>query len=118
MTPHEAASRVVAAAGLAGLLLTLAHPAAAELRVFVTNEKSDDVTVIEAASGRVLATIPVGKRPRGVTASPDGRLIYVSNSNSDSVSVIDARSLAVVRTAPAGIDPEGLTLDPAGVALY
>src|SRR5918994_664300 len=46
----------IAAAVAAAALLTIASPAAAELRVFVTNEKSDDVTVIEAATGRVIAT--------------------------------------------------------------
>src|SRR2546427_2845935 len=92
--------------------------AGAELRVFVTNEKSDDVTVIDAATRTVVGTIRVGKRPRGVAVSPDGRRVYVSNSNSDSLSVIDAKSLEVLKTVPAGIDPEGLTLNRAGTALY
>src|SRR5882762_7490011 len=92
--------------------------AGAEVRIFVTNEKSDDVTVVNAATRSVVGTIKVGKRPRGVTVSHDGRLVYVSNSNSDSLSVIDAKTLEVVKTAPAGIDPEGLTLNRAGTALY
>src|ERR1051325_6768547 len=54
----------------------------AELRVFVTNEKSDNVTVFRASDGQVLATIPVGKRPRGIAASPDGTRLF--NANSDS----------------------------------
>ena len=45
------------------VVLAVVTPGAAELRVFVTNEKSNDVTVIDAASGAVLATIPVGQRP-------------------------------------------------------
>ena len=53
------------AGALLALLLAAAGPASAELRVFVTNEKSDDVTVIAASTGDVLKTIPVGKRPRG-----------------------------------------------------
>ena len=51
--------------------------------MFVTNEKSDDVTVIDASSRVVIKTIVVGKRPRGVATSPDGRRVYVTNSNSD-----------------------------------
>src|SRR5438309_8104 len=64
------------------------------------------------------ATIPVGKRPRGVAVSPDGRRVYVTNSNSDSLSVINAKTLEVLSTVPAGIDPEGLTVNRAGTALY
>jgi PQQ-dependent catabolism-associated beta-propeller protein len=85
--------------------------AAAELRVFVTNEKSNNVTVIQAQNQKVLATIPVGERPRGIAVSRDGRRVFVANSNSNNVSVIDAKSLQVVDTLPAGLDPEGMTLD-------
>src|SRR5438876_138073 len=102
---------------VAALVLGYAR-AGAEVRVFVTNEKSDNVTVIDAATRKVIQTIPVGKRPRGVAVSPDGRRVYVTNSNSDTLSVIDARSLAVLSTVPAGVDPEGLTPNRAGTALY
>src|SRR5919197_2055336 len=84
---------------------------AAETRVFVTNEKSNNVTVIQPETQKVLATIPVGKRPRGVMVSRDGRRVFVANSNSNNVSVIDAQSLQVIDTFSAGIDPEGLTID-------
>jgi PQQ-dependent catabolism-associated beta-propeller protein len=99
-------------------LVAVASEAHAELRVFVTNEKSDDVTVIQADSGTVLKTIAVGKRPRGVTASADGTRVYVANSNSDSLSVIDASALTVLASMPAGRDPEGLTLTRDGAHLY
>lgn len=46
--------------------------------VYVSNEKSGDVTVINGSDNRVVATIPLGKRPRGVHASPDGRTVYVA----------------------------------------
>src|SRR5262245_44037584 len=92
--------------------------AGAEPRIFLPTEKSDDVTVVDASTRTVVATIPVGKRPRGVAVSPDGKLVYVSNSISDSLSVIDAKTLKVLRTVPAGIDPEGLTVNRAGTTLY
>ena len=87
---------------------------AAELRVFVTNEKSNNVTVIRASDQHVIATIPVGERPRGVTVSHDQTKVYVANSNSNSISVIDAKSLKLVATFSAGIDPEGITIDRNG----
>src|SRR5512142_1296892 len=51
-------------------------------RVFVTNEASGDLSVIDAAQNEVIATVPLGKRPRGVKASPDGRFLYVALSGS------------------------------------
>jgi YVTN family beta-propeller protein len=47
---------------------------------YVSNEKSGDVTVINGADFKVVGTIPVGKRPRGIHASPDGNTIYVALS--------------------------------------
>ncbi|MEY4918417.1 MAG: hypothetical protein RL616_2330, partial [Verrucomicrobiota bacterium] len=49
-------------------------------QIFVSNEKSGTLTVISGADFKVTATIPVGKRPRGLHASPDGKLIYVALS--------------------------------------
>jgi len=55
--------------------------AASELyRVYVSNERSGDVTVISGSDFSVLATIPVGKRPRGIHASPDGKRVFVALS--------------------------------------
>src|SRR2546427_13129793 len=105
------------AAPLLVAALVLGHArAGAEVRVFVTNEKSDNVTVIDAATRKVIQSIPVGKRPRGVAVSPDGRRVYVTNSNSDTLSVIDARSLAVLSTVPAGARARGAAPHPARAA--
>ena len=106
--------RTIMAVAFCLLPPALSESAAGELRVFVTNEKSNNVTVIDAASQKVLATIPVGERPRGIAVGRDGRRVFVANSNSNNVSVIDAKSLQVIDTLPAGIDPEGITLDRSG----
>src|SRR5437588_6124430 len=52
------------------------------VRVFVTNETSGDLTIIDAATQSVVATAPLGKRPRGIKASPDGRSLFVALSGS------------------------------------
>jgi len=61
-----------------------AMPAAAQssenFQIFVSNEKSGDVTVIDGSTLKVVATIPVGKRPRGIQSSPDGKTAYVALS--------------------------------------
>lgn len=85
-------------------------------RIFVTAGGSDVVTVIDAqlllrfAHGRrdsfandlsasanyVVTRIPVGRNPRGLALSPDGRKLYVTNRMEDSISVIDTTSGKVV----------------------
>ena len=88
--------------------LTFAQP-----RAYVTNEKSDEVTVIDTATDKVITSIKVGKRPRGVIVSPDGKFVYAANGNSNDISVIDAKKNEVVDTISAGEDPEGIAIAPA-----
>ena len=54
----------------------------APVHVFVTNEDSGDVSVFDAARDAVVSRVRVGKRPRGLRVSPDGRLLYVAVSGS------------------------------------
>ena len=53
---------------------------AAGFQVYVTNERSGDITVIDGASHKAIATLPVGKRPRGIHSSPDGKTVYIALS--------------------------------------
>lgn len=51
-------------------------------RIYVTNEVSGDLTVIDSATYNVIATVALGKRPRGIHASPDRKTLYVALSGS------------------------------------
>ena len=69
------------AVSVIGLLLTVGSAAAAQnYQVWVSNEKSGDVTIIDGSSLQVIGTVTVGKRPRGIHTSPDGRTVYVALS--------------------------------------
>ena len=76
------ATHLLAVTGLLVLAGLVPPPAAAApgYQVWVSNEKSGDVTIIEGGSLKVIGTLPVGKRPRGIHASPDGRTVYVALS--------------------------------------
>jgi YVTN family beta-propeller protein len=62
-------------------ILALATVASADhVRVLVTNERSGDVTVIDAESQQVVRTIRVGTRPRGIRVSLDNKRAFVAVS--------------------------------------
>ena len=42
------------------------EPPKAPYHVYVTNEIGGDLTVIDGGTNQVVATIPLGKRPRGI----------------------------------------------------
>src|SRR5579863_5084668 len=69
---------VVGALALATSATT--HAAGASYQIFVSNERSGDVTIIDGADFKVVGTLPVGKRPRGIHVSPDGKRVYVALS--------------------------------------
>ena len=97
------------------LLLAIACAShAAGGRVFVSNERDDTVSVIDAATNEVIATVPVGKRPRGVGVSPDGSEVYVAISGDNAIAVVDPDKLEVVRTFDSGDDPEAFAVHPNG----
>src|SRR4029077_9419334 len=52
------------------------------VRIFVTNEISGVLSVVDPASQRVIATVPLGKRPRGIKVSPDRHSLYIALSGS------------------------------------
>ena len=86
--------------------------------LYVVCEKSDELRVVDIASGKVIKQIAVGHVPTGISLSPDGRQIYVANSWSDNVSVIDTSTLSVARLVPAGFEPISAVPDREGRTLY
>ena len=46
--------------------------------VYVTNETSGSLSIIDGDTGRVKATVPLGQRPRGLRVGLDGRTLLIS----------------------------------------
>ena len=66
--------------------------------VYVSNQLSNSVAVIDTISSSVVKTVSVGLSPAGLAVTPDGAHVYVSNQGSDNVSVIDTATNTVVAT--------------------
>jgi YVTN family beta-propeller protein len=88
-------------------------------QVFVSNEKSGDVTVINGGGNQVLATIPVGKRPRGIHASPDGRTVYVALSGTPIAAPpqLDARGNPIFQRGKDDDDDDAVKSDKSADAI-
>ena len=106
---------------------------ASHFRIYVTNERSGNLTVINASTLQVVATVPLGKRPRGIHASPDGHFLYIALSGSplagpgvdesklpppdktaDGIGVFDVQQSKLVRVIQSGSDPENFDLTKDG----
>ena len=87
--------------------------------VAVSNWHSDSVTMIDAHSYRVVATLKVPGIPRGLAFSKDGRRLYVAIMGGNQVEVFSTsrfRRAAVI--ARVGVTPRDLVLDREGRTLY
>ncbi len=102
--------------GYASPLEVLLSPDGA--RLYVLCQDTAQVRVLEAATGQVLQTIPVGRQPRGFSFSPDGRRLFVANSWDDTVTVIDTQSGQVKATWAAGFEPSSVAEDRAEKTLF
>ena len=93
--------------------------------VYVTNERSGNLTIIDSVTNDVVATVPLGKRPRGIHASPDKQTLYVALSGSpiagpgvdedslpppdksaDGIGVFSVAERKLLRVIPGGSDPD------------
>ena len=78
--------------------------------VWVSHVAADTLTVIDAKSRKVVASVSVGKRPQGIVFSPDGRRGYFALSGSNQVAVIDVPGRKLVQNLDTGLDPDGIGL--------
>jgi YVTN family beta-propeller protein len=116
---------------------TVATQESSASRIYVTNEVSGDLSVIDSGTHRVMATVPLGKRPRGIHPSPEGKTLYVALSGSpiagpgvdestlpppdksaDGVGVFDVAQNKLVRIIPGGSDPENFDVSKDGKELF
>ena len=66
---------------VAALLATcVSHAAFAAPFAYITNQGSHDVSVVDLATQRVVATVPVGRSPAGVVAASRAGKVFVSRS--------------------------------------
>jgi YVTN family beta-propeller protein len=81
-------------------------------KVFAYNARSEDATVLDARTNKVVETISLGGKPEFSVSNTKG-LIYVNIEDKNEIKVIDAISLSVIDTwsiAP-GEEPSGLAID-------
>ena len=88
-------------------------------RVFTFNGRSKDATAIDAKSGDVVGTVPVGGKPEFCVADGTGKL-YVNIEDKSDVVEIDAAKPGVTRRASlAPCDgPSGLAIDTKARKLF
>jgi YVTN family beta-propeller protein len=87
-------------------------------QLYVANYGDDTVSIINAATGRKSATVPVGRHPKAIAFDAGRNRVYVANTSDGTVTVINATDNRVVATLPAGKSPYALAVVPGSSRLY
>ena len=98
-------------------MIGLSTPTLASV-AYVSNEKDNTLSVIDTETQKVIETIDVGQRPRGILLSKDYTKLYICASDDDTVQVLDLATRKIVDTLPSGEDPEQFALHPNNKHLY
>jgi YVTN family beta-propeller protein len=85
---------------------------------WATSRGPDTVTAFDGATGRVLATIPVGRAPMGLAVPRGTNKLYVGNEGSNSVSVISLTRREVISTINVGSRPHHMHASADGNRVY
>ena len=80
--------------------------------VCVANSRSHDISLVDAQTFQLLATIPSGEAAHQTTLTADGDTLLVANFFEDSVSVVDLRSRTRAAVVKVGPYPHGLDMVP------
>lgn len=108
-------------------------------RAYVSNEDGHSVSVLDLRTASNIATIEVGKRPRGMKLSRDGSRLFVAVSGlpkcppsvpdeecakherdlkADGIAMVDTALRKVIKVLAAGSDPEQFAMSADGKRLF
>ena len=79
--------------------------------IFVSNENSDTVVVLEKQSKKIIKTIETGGRPRDLKFNFDFSKLYVVVSEENHLLEIDTKKLIILDQIKTGDDPEIFDID-------
>jgi YVTN family beta-propeller protein len=92
---------------------------AATNRLYIVQGNENQITVVDAGTNTVLATLTgVGARPYGVVSNQSGSRVWFSSMNSQTVSRLDPSTNTVTNTVSLGANPTLIALNDAGTRLY
>jgi YVTN family beta-propeller protein len=88
-------------------------------RLYVAEATARQVSVLETASGKVIARLPLPAEPTGLALARDGARLFVTcAAPAGSVVVVDTAKLKAIATWPAGHTATAPVLSPDGATLY
>ena len=87
-------------------------------KIYVANEFSNTVSIIDETTDKVQATIKVGSFPYGIDVNPLNNRVYVANRGSNTISVIDGSTNLKMADVHVGNSPIDVAVNPSSSLVY
>src|SRR3979411_2094481 len=86
--------------------------------IFVSNEKTNNLIVIDPKTYQVVKDIKVARRPRDMHFNADHTKLYVACGDDDVIDIVDVAKLEVVGRINTGPSPETFAMDEKRRRIY
>jgi YVTN family beta-propeller protein len=86
--------------------------------IFVSNEKTNNLIIIDSKTNKVVRDLKVSRRPRDMHFNADHIKLYVACGDDDVIDVIDVATLEIVDKLTTGSSPETFAIDEKRRRIY
>src|SRR5580698_4415414 len=86
--------------------------------IYVSNEKTNNIIVIDPKTDKVVGDIPVSRRPRDMHFNADHSKLYIACGDDDVIDILDVATSKIVGKLATGPSPETFAMDEERHRIY
>src|SRR6202163_4713919 len=86
--------------------------------IFVSNEKTNNLIVIDPKTRQIVKDLKTSRRPRDMHFSADHSKLYVACGDDDVIDIVDVAKLEVIGRINTGPSPETFAMDETRRRIY
>jgi YVTN family beta-propeller protein len=87
-------------------------------KIYIGSDRTGNLQVIDARTGRIEAQIPLGKDPNQLTLTKDGRFAYMPMRAEDTVAIVELNPLRLLKKIPMNRGPHDAYTSADGTRIY
>jgi YVTN family beta-propeller protein len=87
-------------------------------KLYVSNEETAQITVLDSLTGKISGTVAVGREPEGISMRPDGKFVYVACEGDSEVVAIDSTTLKVLSHMRTELRPRSIVFTRDGSTAF
>jgi YVTN family beta-propeller protein len=103
---------------LSALLVLLAIPVAAQVRIIQTNSQGDNIHLIDPNTNQIVGEVKGVPINHGAAGAPDGSRLYFSSEAEQTLHVVDGKTFQIIKKIPLSGRPNNISISRDGRRVY